>query len=152
MLLEYLFSKDFIYLLRMDENRAMDGLDLRYRFCYEKSYEYSDLSSELRDKPCSVLEMMVALALRCEEQIMADPDAGDRLPYWFERMIANLGLTDMDDYRFELNKVEKNIETFLHREYLPNGLGGLFYIPNCQRDLRHVEIWYQACWYLDSIL
>ena len=38
------------------------------------------------------------------------------------------------------------------REYAPDGRGGLFTIRNCEEDLRKVEIWYQLCWYLDTII
>lgn len=41
MLLSQLHSIDFQYTLPMDENRAEDGIDLRYRFGYEKEYEGS---------------------------------------------------------------------------------------------------------------
>lgn len=133
----------------MDSNREADGIDLRYRFCYENKYEYSDLKSELGDKPCSVLEMMAALALRFEEQIMDDPDLGNRLPIWFRKMLENLGLAQMDDYHFVYSRARTIIDTFLNRDYAPDGLGGLFYIPDCNRDLRHVEIWYQACWFFN---
>lgn len=38
-LLRHLHSIDFQYTLPMDGNRAEDGIDLRYRFGYEKEYE-----------------------------------------------------------------------------------------------------------------
>lgn len=148
-LLSFLFDLDFYYLIDMDSNRGIDGLDLRYRFCYEKKYEYSELGSELGDKPCSVLEMMIALALRFEEQIMDDPDVGDRLPIWFRNMLDSLGLSYMDDRQFNEQRAYQIISTFLNRQYMPNGKGGLFYIPDCRRDLRDVELWYQACWFFD---
>lgn len=149
LLISYLFDKDFYYILDMDSNRGVDGLDLRYRFCYDNKYEYSELGSELGDKPCSVLEMMVALALRFEEQIMDDPDVGNRLPKWFMMMLMNLGLDYMDDNHFDEVVAGRVIDDFLNRDYSPNGLGGLFYIPDCKKDLRDVEIWYQACWFFD---
>ena len=53
---------------------------------------------------------------------------------------------------FDKQYVTKVIGRFLNREYEPNGKGGLFIINNCNDDLRDVEIWYQLCWYLDSII
>lgn len=38
-LLRHLHNIDFQYMLPMDGNRAEDGIDLRYRFGYEKEYE-----------------------------------------------------------------------------------------------------------------
>ena len=151
-LLYYLNGIDFTYILPMDENRAVDGVDLRYRFGYERSYEDAVIESCLDDRPCSVLEMLVALAVRCEEQIMDDMDAGNRTPQWFWGMIFNLGLRYMDDGRFDLGYANNVTWALLNRKYKRNGEGGLFTVERCGRDLRSVEIWYQMCWYLDSVL
>ena len=78
-LLRHLHNIDFQYMLPMDGNRAEDGIDLRYRFGYEKEYEGPMIASYLDNRPCSVLEMLIALAFRCEEHIMTDPDIGNRM-------------------------------------------------------------------------
>lgn len=142
-LLMHLHDIEFTFSIPRDENRAEDGVCLRRRF----SERYSDYITG----PCSVLEMMVALAIRCEESIMDDPNIGDRTSQWFWGMIANLGLNAMNDVRYDRRAVNDAIETFLNRKYEPDGRGGLFRIRNCDYDLRVVEIWYQLCWYLDSI-
>lgn len=142
-LLMYLHSIDFRYSITRDKNRAEDGVSLRYRFTYD-----ADL---YLDDPCSVLEMMIALAIRCEENIMDDPRFGNRTSQWFWGMIASLGLSNMTDDHFDKRFVSNVMERFLDREYEPNGKGGLFTIKNCDRDLRDIEIWIQLCWYLDSI-
>lgn len=144
-LLTYLYDTDFRYSILRDENRAEDGLELRHRFEYEYDY-YPDVNG-----PCSVLEMIVALAIRCEETIMDDPHIGNRTSQWFWVMITNLGLGSMNDSRFDGRVVKDIIERFLDREYEPDGSGGLFKIQDCEYDLRDVEIWHQLCWYLDSI-
>lgn len=46
-LLRHLHNIDFQYMLPMDGNRAEDGIDLRYRFGYEKEYEGPMISSYL---------------------------------------------------------------------------------------------------------
>lgn len=148
-LLMYLHDTEFRYLISKDENRAEDGMDLRYRFAYEHA-DIEDAELYLSG-PCSVLEMMIALALRCEENIMDDPRVGNRTGQWFWGMIVNLGLGSMTDTRFKKQFVEDTVERFLEREYEPDGRGGLFTIRDCIRDLRTVEIWHQLCWYLDSI-
>lgn len=81
-LLRFLHNVDFNYTIEMDGNREEDGIDLRYRFGYENSYENAMISSYLDNSPCSVLEMMIALAIRCEEHIMDDPDIGNRTGQW----------------------------------------------------------------------
>ena len=141
-LLMTLHATQFVYSIRMDENRAEDGVDLRRRF--------SALYSDMLDGPCSVLEMMIALAIRCEESIMDDASMGDRTGQWFWGMINNLGLGGMTDANYDRDYVEGCITRFLNRDYQPDGRGGLFRVRNCDVDLRKVEIWYQLCWYLDG--
>ena len=125
---------------------ADDGVDLRIR------YEMITDEHVSRNKPCSILEMMIALAIRCEETIMDNPSYGDRTAQWFWGMIRTLGLYSMTDDRFDTEYVDKVVERFLSREYAPNGEGGLFKIPNCKYDLRRIEIWYQLCWYLERFV
>lgn len=151
-LLRFLYNVDFSYTIDLDGNREADGIDLRYRFGYEDSYDDAIIATLLDDRPCSVLEMMIALAIRCEEHIMDDPDAGNRTGQWFWNMIVNLGLGSMTDDKFDEDCVGEVIDRFLNREYKRDGEGGLFTIKHCKYDLRDVEIWYQMCWYLDEIL
>ena len=150
-LLIHLHKTDFRYSVMRDKNRAKDGEDMRYRFALARYYDTEpDYITELLDGPCSVFEMMVALAIRCEET-MDDPDIGDRTGQWFWGMIVSLGLGGMLDNRFDDRVVDDIIDRFLDREYEPDGIGGLFTIPDCRRDLRDVEIWNQMWWYIDSI-
>ncbi len=151
-LFSYLHNVEFIYIIEMDGNRAEDGIDLRYRFGYEQGYDSPMIATLLDNRPCSVLEMLIALAIRCEEHIMNDPDIGNRTGQWFWNMIINLGLGSMDDSMFDKNYVEDVISRFLYRKYKRNGEGGLFTVEHCKSDLRTVEIWYQMCWYLDEVL
>ena len=152
-LITHLHNIEFRYSIPKDRNRAEDGVDLRYRFAlkYEDVSDYETVIQTLGDGPCSVLEMMVALAIRCEENIMDDPRVGDRTGQWFWGMITNLGLGSMTDSRFDAEFVEDKIERFLDRDYEPDGEGGLFTVKQCEIDMRTVEIWYQLCWYLDTI-
>ena len=145
-LLRYLHNVEFIYSIAMDENRAEDGVDLRRRFA--KTDEELDYLSG----PCTMFEMMVALAIRCEETIMDDASVGNRTGQWFWGMVVSLGLGAMIDSRFDIERVGDIVERFLYRDYEPNGEGGLFTIKNADVDLRDVEIWVQMCWYLDSII
>ena len=147
-LLSFLHDIEFTYTIYKDSNRAEDGIDLRYRFAMNRSLDNID---KYLDGPCSVLEMMVALAIRCEECIMDDPRYGDRTAQWFWKMITNLGLNGMIDGRFDDRYAKDIIDRFLNREFEPNGRGGLFTIRNCDYDLRYVEIWAIMLWYLDTI-
>ena len=64
--------------------------------------------------------------------------------------IKNLGLDDMHDSRFDERQADSVIQRFLNRDYSYDGEGGLIYIPNCQYDLRDMEIWYQMMRYLSE--
>jgi hypothetical protein len=149
-LLEHLHDIEFRYILDMDGNRAEDGEDLRYRYGFEFDIPRVDIEYCLDDRPCSILEMMVALAHRCEENIMDDPDFGDRTGKWFWGMIENLGLDSMDDDHFDEDYVDMIVERLLERKYDPDGAGGLFTLHECRQDLRTVDIWYQLMWYLSE--
>ena len=148
-LLSHLHSVEFTYTIQRDSNRAADGIELRYRFSLAKNHKDWYL---YLDGPCSVLEMMVALAIRCEEGIMDDPSIGDRTGQWFWGMITSLGLGSMLDEQYDRRYVDYIIQRFLNREYKPNGEGGLFTIRNTKQDMRTVEIWYQLNEYINTIV
>ena len=147
-LLTHLHMIEFTWFIPHDDNRADDGIQLRRRYALTRD----DVSlSNYIHGPCSILEMMVALAIRCEENIMDDALMGNRTGQWFWGMIHSLGLSAMNDARFNRVYVEDVIARFLNREYKPNGEGGLFTIKHCRDDMRTVEIWCQLSWYLGSI-
>lgn len=152
-LLSHLHNIEFRWIIPRDQNRAINGKGLRWRYAVEQHYDeaYIDFVLNELEGPCSIFEMMVALALHCEEDIMDDPAYGNRAGQWFWNMIKNLGLGSMTDYGFDRRYVDEVIERFLNREYDPDGKGGLFRIRDCEYDLRDVEIEYQLYWYINSI-
>ncbi len=144
---------DFYSLVAHDENRALDGIELRDEYLSEINYpKYVDIEGE-----CSVLEMIIALARRMDFET-SDPydleESVDRTAFWFWEMLDNLGLTKFsDDAYVELEGqiyVEWIIDLLLERKYEPNGLGGLFPLDYCEEDQREVEIWYQMNAYLNE--
>lgn len=148
-LLVHLHNIEFTWFIPHDDNRADDGIQLRRRFGLYRE----DLSVQNYILgPCSVLEMMTALAIRCEETIMDDAQLGNRTGQWFWGMIRNLGLSPMTDTAFDRDFVDDVIARFLNREYEPNGKGGLFTVRHYDRDMRNIEIWCQLSWYLDECL
>lgn len=151
-LLHQLHETPFTYILPMDGNREQDGIDLRYRFGHAVGVSDLEIVNALDVHACSVLEMMVALAIHCEEDVMDDPDAGNRTSKWFMEMIGNLGLLGMDDTHYNKEYVDRRIDIFLKRRYSPDGTGGLFHLKKCHEDLRNVQIWYQMNWYLNEIM
>lgn len=151
-LMRKLHETDFTYGIAMDGNRAEDGINLRYRFGRAKGYDERITAIELDYRPCSVLEMMVALAVRCEEQIMIDLDVGLNAGRWFWIMVENLGLETVTNAKYDDGFVLFVVERFLNRNYYKNGEGGLFKVTNPNSDMREIEIWYQMCCYLNELL
>lgn len=146
-----LFDTDFVYFMDSDGNRAEDGTDLRYRFSVERKIDYRIMDDVLNDKPCSVLEMMVALAIRCED-VMSDLVYGDRTAYWFWGMVENLNLLQLRDSAFDEVEFDNVIARFHEHRYSPNGEGGLFTVRHPRNDMRDTDIWYQKSWYLAELL
>ncbi len=149
-LLWYLEQQEFYWDRRvpMDENRALDGIDLR------KSY-----SDDIFNGPCTVLEMLIALAKRIDSDIMYEYEAGNRTSEWFWMMIYNLQLEDMDNENINYDYVDYRIYTFLDRNYGENGVGGLFPLESVptlthpmatlggQNEVNLTEIWQQMSYY-----
>lgn len=150
-LLEYFHKVEFTWTIENDENRAIDGINLREQFAYENDLNIY-MCNRYLEGPCSILEMLVALSCRCEHDIMDDNYYGNRTQEWFLYMIKSMKLLNMDDGRFDIDYVQFVIDRFLSRTYKRDGDGGLFYIKGTKRDMRKAEIWYQMCWYLDTII
>lgn len=151
--LSLLHEQDFVYILPKDGNRYEDGIDLRYRYGYEHHLRDSEVADKLDNRACSVFEMMVALAVRCEDHIMTDPDRGDRQSKWFWVMFDNLGLTPMTNSKYEeyYTDILEIIDRLNYREYEPDGTGGLFVTHDPTKNMLEEEIWYQMMQYLNEV-
>lgn len=149
-LLIFLHSQVFHPACKTDECRAEDGLDLRFRFARQNNIPYPQMLKNFKGALCSMLEMMVALAIRIEEHIMEDSSAGNRVGQWFWTMVVSLGLAAMDDTRFDESRASFIIERFNRRDYKPNGAGGLFTLSYPVEDMRTLDIWYQLMAYLNE--
>ena len=143
-LLSLLNSIDFRYAFAMDGNRETDGFDLRYRFGYDAEIPTFVISSYLDTDPCTMLEMLAALAINCEDHIMYDYEMGDRTDIWFWDMISNLGLSRFDNEHFDEYRVREIIDIFQNHEYCKDGTGGLFITNDPLYDMRRKDIWTQA--------
>lgn len=151
-LLRVLHQEDFYSILPLDDNRLIDGCELRYRFGKECEIPTVVIDKMLGSDTCSILEMMLGLAFRIEETIMEDSDYGDRTAMWFWIMVKSLGLYEMKDNNFDTVHVLRTLDTFLTRGYSSNGEGGLFTVKDTSKDMRDVDIWYQMCMFFDNLL
>ena len=151
-LLSYLHTVKFYAIIPMDDNRRKDGISFRYRFGTENGYSNDYIKEYLDIRDCSVLEMIIALSFRVEEQLASDFNYGNRTGQWFWNMIVNLDLGCMNDKNFDISYCEYVVNNFLERKYARNGKGGLFTIENPPEDVRNVEIWCQFMWYLNEII
>lgn len=141
-LLRLLFQKEFTWSnIMMDENRAQDGVDLRYIFRDETGTDLNEAGWE--SYGCSMLELLIALSIKLAFE--GEGEAKD----WFWVLIDNLGLTECTDANPpDPNIIEEILEKVIVRGYAPNGAGGLFPLSDSQEDQRGVELWYQAQAYL----
>ena len=155
-MLRYIFDTPFRWKLDMDENRKQEGLLLREQFETETGYPISEYKEVGLNVPCSVLEMIIALADKIENHIMYDPERGNRTHFWFWIMVDNLGLTKATNEEIEYNGrfcipyLDYVLDTWMEREFSPDGEGSIFPLKDPSEDQRNVEIWYQCMKYLDE--
>lgn len=147
-LLMHLFKTPYMYVIGNDKNRADDGLKLRRLYEDETG---NDIDNVFFIEDCSVLEMMVALSIRCENSIMDNPKYGNRTSQWFWQMITNLGLNGQTNDMYDERFVDDVLYTWMSHGYKRNGSGSLFVINNTTADTRNMEIWKQMCLYFDNV-
>lgn len=139
-----LANVEFVWNHPMDENRAIDGLELRDDFEYETG-EYLDKTSGLMPN-CSFFEMLAALCIRCENQLMRNLSLGDRTSKWFFEFLRNLGINK----RMNSEEIEDLAYDFMDGNYKANGEGGMF--PLRKRGIRQKgeQIWKQLSAYINE--
>jgi len=134
LLMNALNDKEFYSIVGMDENRVEDALSLREEYC-----------GEAPEQLCSLLEVMVSLAIRCERDILGGVADASTI---FMDMLDNLGLLGFTDIAFDSDEVDYILDRLLDREYDSDGTGGLFYAGKSGEkvgtvDMRTEEIWWQ---------
>lgn len=146
-LFNILHNIDFKYVIERDENRYADGVELRDE--YEIPNEYIDYDDDFFMKACSVFEMLIALAIRVDDEFIGDPS--DECPdEFFMEMIKNLGLNRFKGNRYREDDVIKIINRWIRREFDRDGTGSPFPLRKTHEDQRKVEIWDQMNAYLSE--
>lgn len=124
-----------------DVRRENEGLNLREDFEYETGLYLEGLSPR-----CSFLEMLVALAYRCERQLMRSSYYGDRTSKWFFDMVHSLGLGKFTSSNWSSRSKENVIricEDAMDRKI------SLFDYRNANENINE-EIWKQLCCYINE--
>lgn len=140
-LLVVLHRVEFFSLIPNDDNREEDGKQLRKTFIDE---EGQHALSQSDYGPCTVLEMLIALAFRLEFET-AQSRWEKTTCEWFWILIDNLGLIECGN---RTDEIKIKVGIFLNRHYNSDGNGGLFPLKNPKKDQRRVEIWYQMSAYI----
>ena len=149
-MLGVLFNHTYRYSMDLDRDRGEDGKTLRCEFLQE-TYISGDVDeTRWMLKPCSVLEMLVALAIRIDRDVLGEGDRCDPTR-WFWEMIRNLGIMIPDGYfrgEEDSERIHEIVDRWLSRMYCADGTGGIFPIPGTENDQRETLIWYQMHEYL----
>lgn len=141
-LLKILHTTEFVWVVRGDDNRVEDGLELRVEFILELNIPENP---DWRALGCSVLEMLIAFSRRA--QFITGVPARE----WFWEFINNLNLRWYNDGAdFTRSQIDNILDKFIWRTYNSNGEGGILPIINNYRDQRQVELWYQFAEYLED--
>ena len=146
LLMAELLDYTFVSYVNFDDNRARDGIGLRDDFLYEMDVypEYYDI---LKGHSCCVLEVLVALAIRIEDEYIGDPkDFHPERIFW--EMLCNLGLNKYTNRRFRARDIYDILDTWMRRQFSRSGEGSIFPLRSTKRDQRELQIWDQMNEYL----
>lgn len=139
-LLRLLYTKEFVWIIPNDDNRAKDGLDLRREFVDQENV---NVDRGWMLMPCSMLELLIVLSRELSFQTEREPFD------WFWYLIETLKLEVYNDNtRIPERKVDGILNRVIWRTYNRNGSGGLFPLRRATEDQRDVELWYQLNAYL----
>lgn len=138
-----LYSMPFAWSVRNDDNRAQDGVALRYDFLNEVRADIVDESWLGLD--CSVLEMLIGMARRVAFESFGSPAE------WFWKFLSNLELKGYSDHVWSTaidREVTEILQRFVNRTYEYDGTGGIFPLRDPDEDQREKELWYQMSAYI----
>lgn len=144
-LLFALYSTEFYWTVKRDINRAKDGLDLREQYEIETGLYCDEAGS------CTVLEMLIALAIRCENEIMYayNSDLEDQTSRWFWMMVDNIGLGIYDDFcDFDSYEIDDILTRFMDRKYGSRFEFCPFPVENFVPGFEKMELVYQMNYYM----
>jgi hypothetical protein len=143
--LRLMHEKEFVWLVPNDDNRIIDGTDLRLEFLEE----VGNYDRYTRDDfgPCSILEVMIAISRRLAFSAGGEPEG------WAWQLLDNLKLRNASDplSSRKAKTANNKLEALIWRTYQEDGTGGFFPLNWPPEDQTKVEIWYQMAAYINEI-
>lgn len=140
-LCEALLMVEFEPIVGNDGDRAEDGMDLRREFEMLIEAPESDIS------PCSMLEMLVAVAIRTAE-LMYEGDEGESPGHYFWVFLNNLGLSKMKNTG-DFRKKQKIIVDICDRFLDPDDESvDIVRVKHPPKRWSKLEIWKKINWFL----
>lgn len=137
-LFKVLANTEYKWQFVLDSNRASAGLLLRTNFAYDAGVYQSDVA----EGPCSVLEMLCALA-----EDMCRECGQYNAKHMFVELLMNLGLDPFKMYHE--GAIKAAVDVWLNRKYMNHGFGNIFFIPTYNGDLKKLDTWTQMTIYLN---
>ena len=137
-LCDTLLAIEFEPIIGNDSDRCVDGLDIR------REYEGGDYTSELNDdSPCSMMEMLVALAIRTAK-LMDDGDGTESPGYYFMIFLENLGLDNVRN----MATIQRTCDEFMD-PFIPEV--DIVRVNHPPKRWSKMEIWKKVNWFLTEM-
>lgn len=145
-----MFQTPFIWSHPMDENRMVDGKELRIVFAntFKSESRRARIINDIsKIGPTSFLEVLLGLSQRLSFH------AGGRPPGWAWHLLCNLELDRLSDpfTRAKQRRAEDIMRVAMERTYSPDGTGGFFPLAWPEDDMTGVELWYQMHAYIAEL-
>jgi len=142
---QIIFEIPYQYYIDRDESRVEDALELRRDYLYSKKQIDDVTYNYISNEPINVLEVLIALSKRIDNQILGDVDGGTQI---FDTMISNLEISNScsDDY------IRYKIDNWMHMNYDEYGHGSIFIVSDPRTPMNKTDMWYQAMYYLSENL
>ena len=147
-ILDYLYDKRFEWEHPLDRNRVADALLMRRDYADETGSPYP---ADVKKKDCSVLEVLVRLAMDIENHITGDPE-NPQPEIWFWQWLENLGIDERCcGEGYDERYLEQQIDNWMEGNITSRGKGGPFRLRHPSGDMRNKDMWGQCMAYINEV-